>query len=181
MIFESNGYRIYYEQYGAGRDIVLLHGWGGRIDSFKPLIRDFSAEARITVLDFPGHGKSSLPPEPWSVTEYAQAVACWMESIGISNADIIAHSFGGRVAIVLAATYPNLVGKLVLTGVPVPGLVAQKISAKQKMRACAYSTLKKLCSEKLLGKKTASALREKLILRFGSADYRALVPEMRPT
>ena len=59
MEFEKNGCRMHYAQVGEGRDIVLLHGWGGCIDSWKPLMRDLQAQARVSALDFPGHGQSA--------------------------------------------------------------------------------------------------------------------------
>ncbi len=100
MEFEKNGCRIHYAQVGEGRDIVLLHGWGGCIDSWKPLMRDLQAHARVSALDFPGHGQSAEPPAPWDVSDFAQATAEWMRAAGIEKADVVAHSFGGRVAIV---------------------------------------------------------------------------------
>ena len=97
MEFEKNGCRMHYAQVGEGRDIVLLHGWGGCIDSWKPLMRDLQAHARVSALDFPGHGQSAEPPAPWDVSDFAQATAEWMRAAGIEKADVVAHSFGGRV------------------------------------------------------------------------------------
>ena len=76
MIFEAMGVQMYYEKHGeAGRPLLLLHGWGGKCESFLPVIRDFQDTHRIYVVDFPGHGRSSEPPEPWSADEYAEMIA----------------------------------------------------------------------------------------------------------
>ena len=181
MEFEKNGCRMHYAQVGEGRDIVLLHGWGGCIDSWKPLMRDLQAHARVSALDFPGHGQSAEPPAPWDVSDFAQATAEWMRAAGIEKADVVAHSFGGRVAIVLAAEHPELVGKLVLTGVPVAGLLENRPNAKKRLRGFVYRTLRSLCSARLLGVARAARLREALVQRFGSPDYRVLSPSMRQT
>ena len=181
MEFEKNGCRIHYAQAGKGQDIVLLHGWGGCVDSWKPLMRDLQAHARVSALDFPGHGRSDEPPTPWNVSDFAQATADWMRAADIKKADIVAHSFGGRVAIVLAAEYPELVGKLVLTGVPVPGLLENQPNATKQLRGFVYRALRSLCSPRLLGDARAARLREALVQHFGSPDYRVLSPSMRQT
>ncbi|HIS93341.1 MAG TPA: alpha/beta hydrolase [Candidatus Alectryocaccomicrobium excrementavium] len=181
MVFEKDGYRIHYAQAGEGQDIVLLHGWGGCIGSWKPLMRDLSTRARVSVPDFPGHGQSAEPPVPWDVSDFARAIADWMRALGMEKADIVAHSFGGRVAIVLAAEYPQLVNRLVLSGVPVPGLLEMRPSPRKRLRSGVYRALRAICSPALVGRVRAERMREALVQRFGSPDYRVLSPAMRKT
>ena len=138
-----------YEQEGQGRDVLLLHGWGGSVDSWIPIFNHLKGECRVTAIDFPGHG-------------------------GSSGCDIIAHSFGGRVAIKLAAERPQLVGRLLLTGAA--GLKPRR-GAKYYIKTYTFKALKRL-TYLLPG---GARLREKLGGRFGSADYRALPPAMRAT
>lgn len=183
MLIELNGAMLYYEQHGAsGKPLILLHGWGGSVDSWLPVIRDFQGERRITVIDFPGHGHSPEPPEPWSVTEYMEQIARLIAHLQLEGADIMAHSFGGRVALLLAATYPRLVGRMVLTGCA--GLIPRK-NLKQRARGAAYKGLKWAAGSGLmraaLGEEGTVALRERLQERFGSSDYKALSPSMRAT
>ena len=182
MIFEHNGQNLHYERQGAGKPLLLLHGWGGKIESWLPVIRDFSAERETIALDFPGFGQSPEPKVPWSVTEYMELTAAFIRQHGLKGVDIVAHSFGGRVTILLAATYPELAGKLVLTGAA--GLIAPP-NQKRKARSSLYKALKGVVESApvhaLLGDEIVGSLREKLIQRFGSADYRALTPTMRPT
>ena len=62
MIFEAMGVQMYYEIHGeAGRPLLLLHGWGGKCESWLPVTRDFQDTHKIYVIDFPGHGRSSEP------------------------------------------------------------------------------------------------------------------------
>ena len=61
MKITVNNLNINYIQYGKGKDIVLLHGWGQNIEMMKPLGDYFSDNYRITILDLPGFGKSDEP------------------------------------------------------------------------------------------------------------------------
>ena len=68
------GVSLNYEQYGDhGPNVLLLHGWGCSIELFRPIIDDLKSEYRLTAVDFPAHGKSAQPPEPWGVSDFAQA------------------------------------------------------------------------------------------------------------
>ena len=182
MEFIYDGVKVYYEQYGeAGDHLLLLHGWGGKCESWLPVIRDFQGAMRLTVVDFPGHGRSGEPNEPWSVTEYMEMTAALLRHLGIERTHIMAHSFGGRVSILLASTHPEMVGKMVLTGAagirPMP-------TAKKSMKSRVYGALKKTAdnavTRKLFGD-TVDEWRHELGTMFGSEDYKKLSPGMRAT
>lgn len=182
MIFEHDGQALYYERQGAGKPLLLLHGWGGKIESWLPVTRDFPRTREVIALDFPGFGRSPEPELPWSVTEYMELTAAFVRQLGIEGADILAHSFGARVAILLSATYPELAGRLVLTGAA--GLIPVR-TKKKRARSTLYKALKGAVESAplrvLLGEEKVKEFREALIQRFGSSDYRALTPTMRPT
>ena len=175
MILDINGVACRYEQYGQGRDVLLLHGWGGSVDNWIPVTNFLKDKCRVTVIDFPGHGQSGEPDESgWAVDEYFDFTAAFIEKMGIAGCDIIAHSFGVRVTLQLAAKRPELVGKLLLTGAA--GLKPRR-SAKYYVKTYTFKFLKKMTYILPGGAK----LREKLSGRFGSADYKALKPSMRAT
>jgi len=183
MYFESGGARLYYERHGdAGRPVLLLHGWGGKCESFRPVIRDFQSEYRLIAVDFPGHGRSSEPPSPWSVTEYARLIAALMENLGIDNADIIGHSLGGRVGIVLSAERPELVGKLIMTGAA--GILPKR-GLMFRLKRGTFKLCRTLVDNRparaLFGEAQVERLNERLVQRFGSSDYKLLSREMRKT
>ena len=181
MIFTANGAQVYCEQTGSGKDVLLLHGWGCTTEHFRPIINDLQSDYRLTVIDFPGHGKSGRPPVPWGVGDYARCVEELLQQLHIEKCSIIAHSFGGRVTLHLAANHPQMVDKLVLTGCA--GLKKPQ-TEEQKKRSAAFRKKKKLLQGlaklPLVGSLADKAM-EKLRRQYGSADYNALDAEMRQT
>ncbi len=182
MITDLMSVRLHVEQYGsAGPQVLLLHGWGCGIQHFEPIIRDLQKDHRLTALDFPAHGSSSQPPEPWDVHQFAKLTAQLIESLQLAPVHLVAHSFGARIALCLSTGYPDLIGRMVLTGAA--GIRPPADPERQK-KSAAYQRGKHLAEQ--LGKlprlqKASDALREKLVRKYGSADYAALTPEMRAT
>ncbi len=114
MTTDVNGIRVFYEQEGEGEDIVLLHGWGASAASFRPLFDYLSKRSRTLALDFPGFGNSDTPSEVWGVKEYGEFLLSFFDAIKLKSVRLIAHSFGGRVAIWIAAHFPERVSKIIL-------------------------------------------------------------------
>ena len=152
------------ERFGEGPvDVIALHGWGRTGKDFAPIVGNMSALA----VHLPGFGAAPPPPNAWSPADYAM----WLTQ-GIDPQRppvIVGHSFGGRVAIRLAASHPQLVKSLVLSGVPL-GRLHPKKSAPLQLRLA-----KALGSMGLVSK----ARVEKLRKQFGSADYNAAQGVMR--
>ena len=182
MDFEHNGAVMHYERLGeSGRPLVLLHGWGCSSETMAPIMRDMSADHRVIVVDFPGHGKSPEPPEPWEVTEFARLTRALMEKESFLGADVIAHSFGGRVALYLAAEMPDTFSRMLLTGCAgIPNKPNNKLSARTKMYKALRNLADNSVTRAVFGDKVDD-WREALIQEFGSADYKALTPSMRQT
>jgi pimeloyl-ACP methyl ester carboxylesterase len=113
---EIDGITVRYQAGGQGPQVLLLHGWGGSIESFTPVYSDLMRSYTVYAFDFPGFGASSLPPTPWGSADYARLTLRMMDLLELVKPHMIAHSFGGQVAITLAATRPDRVGKLILVG-----------------------------------------------------------------
>ena len=105
--------KIAYDVAGEGAPLLLLHGWGVERSVFAPLQQYFARHMQVWRLDFPGFGQSAEPPVPWGVRDYADFVQDFCRVVGLENPSILGHSFGGRVAIVLAER--GFGAKLVLT------------------------------------------------------------------
>ena len=157
---------INYIQYGEGRDILLLHGWGQNIEMMKPLGDNFANKFRITILDLPGFGLSEEPHNPWTIDDYSLLLENFVKQVGIKRPIVIGHSFGGRVAIRFSARNP--IEKLVLFGSPCIR-IQEELSLKVKI-------LKKL--KTLPG---MNAIGEYMKQFIGSRDYKAASPIMRQT
>jgi pimeloyl-ACP methyl ester carboxylesterase len=101
---------------GRGDDVVVLHGWGGRIESMAPTISCLAQAFRVTALDLPGFGESPVPETAWGTPEYAAFVAGAVGKLGIDRARFVGHSYGAKTSLYLAATRPELVERLVAVG-----------------------------------------------------------------
>ena len=177
---------VSYEISGNGKHrILLLHGWGADKSLMQP-VRDAmakSAEEEFTFMtvDFPGHGESGRPPEPWGVPEYASCLLKLLKETSFLPCSVIAHSFGCRVAAWIACNAPETFSRMVLTGAA--GIRPPQTPEGRK-RSIRYQHLKKMVETagKIPGcKKAAEEAMQKLRKRFGSADYNALDSEMQKT
>lgn len=147
---------------GEGKDLVLLHGYLASKESFYPQIEYFSRYFRVTAPDFPGMGGAEALEAAWSVDDYADWTNEFLARRGIEFPHVIAHSFGGRVAVKLLSR-GECFDRAVLTGCA--GIIPKR-GIKYKLRVRAYRIAKKLAPE----------YAEK---KFGSAEYRTLSPVMR--
>lgn len=170
---------------GSGpRACLLLHGWMCSSQLMESVRGALEGSMRVAAIDFPGHGrngKSAPPPEPWGVPEYMEMTAEIIRRLKLAPCDIVAHSFGARVAILLASTYPELVGRMILTGAA--GLKkpkSEKATAKQTLYKGLRGAMNLAEKTHLFGTLPERG-REALVQTFGSPDYRALSPEMRKT
>lgn len=183
MMTDVLGIPSHYEKYGdAGEEILLLHGWGVTLEAcIAPLAKALQTNCRVTALEFPAHGASGKPAQTWGVPEYAAWVKAMMETLRLAPQTVVAHSFGGRVAIVLATHYPQLVTRMVLTGAA--GLIAPKTAA-QEAEGRRYQRQKQqlemLKALPLIGR-FARAAQERLRDKRSSPDYKALDEEMKKT
>ena len=146
-------------QKGEGRDLVFFHGYLASKESFYPQIEYFSKFYRVTAFDFPGFGASSPLSAAWSVGDYADWTKEYLASLGIENPLVIAHSFGGRVAVKCLSREP-LFDRAVLCGCA--GIIPKR-TFSYHMRVKAYRAVKKI----------APRFAER---KFGSPEYRSLSP-----
>ncbi|MCL6637237.1 MAG: alpha/beta hydrolase [Alicyclobacillus sp.] len=172
---DIDGITVAYDEDGAGEPLLFLHGWGGSAQSFLPVYQAFQPWFRVLAIDFPGFGESSLPPETWGVGEYAALVRQFLRRLGIERTHIIAHSFGGRVAIWLAAHDPDMVGKLTL--VDAAGVKPQR-PLSYYCKVYAFKCCKTLYRWGLFGPRNEERL-ERLYRRFGSKDFQEAGPMRR--
>jgi pimeloyl-ACP methyl ester carboxylesterase len=171
-----DGHETYYWTQGAGEPILLLHGWGSSGESFAGVAEALEDEFALHAVDLPGFGWSAPPPAAWASSDYAAHVDRFMEVAGLPSAHVLGHSFGGRVAIGLAARFPQRVRKLVL--VASAGIRPGR-TAGYYFRVAVAKAAGRAFSPALWGRR-GERLREAAIARVGSRDY-LRAGRLRPT
>src|SRR5436190_20258409 len=110
-----NGAKVYYEVYGAGDPIVLLHGAYMTINSnWSELIPILSKTRKVIALEMDGHGHTPLSQRPMSYQTLASDVASVLKNLKIDSADILGFSYGGTVAYQFAIDHPAMTKKLII-------------------------------------------------------------------
>ncbi len=113
----SDSTKLYFEVYGAGAPILLIHGGVfGYISEFSQLIPILSEEFQVICLATRGHVKSDIGHEPYSYEQRADDAYKLLQHLGAGQVTVIGFSDGGFAAYKLAAMYPDLVKKVVAIG-----------------------------------------------------------------
>lgn len=152
--------------------IVWGHGWGQTHTAFLPMAESLTQAGDHILLDFPGFGESPPPPDVWSTSNYADAIALWLKEQNMPPVIWIGHSFGCRVGLQLAARHPQCVAAMAL--IAGAGL-KKKFPPHKKLYFRARIRLFKLLRKAL----PAGPFKDRIIARFGSADYNASNGVMR--
>lgn len=113
---ELNGIQTYYEVYGQGYPLFLLHGFTQSSQSWNQFIPEFNNEYEIYLVDLMGHGKSSAFSEKVSVKSAAQNLMNLIEYLGLENIIAIGYSYGGEILFQLALINPDLVKSMIIIG-----------------------------------------------------------------
>jgi pimeloyl-ACP methyl ester carboxylesterase len=104
-----------YKVGGAGKTILLLHGWGDRAAGLKDLQAALSKKYKVIALDLPGFGNTQAPTSDWDLNDYANFVSNFLNKIGDKKLHaIIGHSNGGAIAVRGLANGDFKADKLVL-------------------------------------------------------------------
>lgn len=144
--------------------VLALHGWGRDSTDFAEILAGVAAVAP----DLPGFGSSPPPARAWGADDYARHLQPVMSRMH-TPAVVVGHSFGGRIAVCLAARFPDLVGGLVLSGAPLVR-VAPPARPRLTFRLIRWGHRCGLVSDERM-----EAVRRK----YGSRDYRAARGVMR--
>ena len=110
-----NGLQLYYETYGSGRPLVLLHGGLMTIDlNFGPLLEPLAANRQVIAVELQGHGHTADTERPMTIEALAGDVVALLDHLQIAEADLFGFSLGGLVASGIALGSPTRVGKLIV-------------------------------------------------------------------
>jgi pimeloyl-ACP methyl ester carboxylesterase len=112
----ANGIKLYYETYGQGAPLLLLHGNSGSIKSFRAQIASFAKYYTVIAVDTRGQGKSSEDGREYTYDLFAEDMNAFLNQLGLDSAYIVGWSDGGNTGLIMAMKYPNKVKKLVAMG-----------------------------------------------------------------
>ena len=169
MILDYNSKKMFYQFYNKNKTqtVAFLHGWGGNHLSLTKLFNSFD-NYNILTLDFFGFGQSDKPTKDFDVYTYADAVLKLINFLNLTNVSIVGHSFGGRIAIILASKQVNLINKIIL--IDSAGVRPRK-SLIKSTKIMKYKFNKFLVKHKMRDKKVLD--------KYGSSDYKCLDDEQK--
>jgi pimeloyl-ACP methyl ester carboxylesterase len=111
---EVNGHSVVYRYAGEGPPLILLHGFLCDSRCWRPQLADLSDQFRVVAWDAPGAGASSDPPDPFTITDWAQCLAQFLNVVGTKRAQVLGLSWGGILAQQFYRLYPDRVLALIL-------------------------------------------------------------------
>jgi pimeloyl-ACP methyl ester carboxylesterase len=113
---EANGLRVYYEVYGEGEPLLLIHGGTATCQSWASHVPAFSEHFRVFAPDSRGHGRTDNPTGEFGYRLMADDVAALIEALGLQRPLVLGYSDGGQIALELGMRYRGLARALVLGG-----------------------------------------------------------------
>ena len=112
---EVNGLKMYYEIYGQGKPLVLIHGGGSTIQSnFGKVIPLFAKNRKVIAVELQAHGRTSDRNADLSFEQDADDIATLLKNLNIDKADFFGFSNGGTTTLQIAIRHPEIVNKIVL-------------------------------------------------------------------
>lgn len=112
---EVNGLKMYYETYGQGKPLVLIHGGGSTIQStFEKVIPLFAKSRKVIAVELQAHGRTSDRNADLSFEQDADDIAALLANLKIDEADFFGFSNGGTTTLQIAIRHPEIVDKIVL-------------------------------------------------------------------
>lgn len=169
------GQKLHYDETGpeTGRPVILMHGWGCNFTTVRSIASILEPGMHVYNLDLPGHGSSPEPDSVWGVGEYTDMVEDFIDTLHLKDPVLIGHSFGGRIAIMLASRRP--LTKIML--VDAAG-IKPKRPLKYYIKVYSFKAARKLLPV-VMGKKRGEKILDAWRAKAGSADYRQSSPMMR--
>lgn len=152
---------------GQGDPIILLHGWGTKIESLFPISSYLEKRMRVIAVDFPGFGQTDFPPRAWGVGDYTEWLILLIRKLNIETACFLGHSFGGRVCIKLASLYPQMVKKMIL--IDSAGVRQFEFNWRNQAISTVSMVIKPLIN--MLPKQLVNKIRWRFYSSIGSTDY----------
>lgn len=171
-----DGLNVHYSESGPedAQPIVLMHGWGCNISTVASIENILARGMHVFNIDLPGHGKSDEPDSPWGIDDYTRLIETFISRVSIINPYLAGHSFGGRIAILMASRHPEI-KKIIL--IDAAGIKPRR-KLKYYIKVYSFKLMKKLLPV-IIGKAKGQEVIENMRNKAGSADYNSSSPMMK--
>jgi len=130
---------MHYEEYGVGKPIVLLHGFGGCAQNWHPFTAKLSERHRLIIVDLRGHGYSTNPDNKFTHRDAAGDVFLLLEKLGIDHFSAMGMSSGGMTLLHMATSQPKRIDSMIL----ISATSYFPDQARAIMRRASFSTMPK--------------------------------------
>jgi len=114
----ANGLNLYYEVYGSGDPLVLLHGGLGSIEMVAPVLPGLAKRRQVIAFDLQGHGRTADVDRPLRFQGMADDLSTAIDHLGLGLVDVMGYSLGAGVALQLALRHAAQVRRLALISFP---------------------------------------------------------------
>ena len=111
-----NGKQLYYEAYGEGPPLIMLHGYTLSSRMWVPFLEDFQQDYEVYIIDLTGHGKSDGFTEDLSIRSVAKDLDALLHYLQLDSVKAIGFSYGGDVLFQLAILHPDLLESMITIG-----------------------------------------------------------------
>ncbi|WP_422082954.1 alpha/beta fold hydrolase [Ulvibacterium sp.] len=115
-IVNVNGIELYYEQYGKGEPLLLLHGWTQSSQFWSEYISTYAQSYEVYAVDLRGHGKTTPLTEDFSIQKSAKDIIALMDYLSLKRVKAIGLSYGGLVLLQIGDLLPDRLESVILIG-----------------------------------------------------------------
>ena len=175
---------FYYEVYGQGPPLVLLHGLGSSLLDWEHQVKVLADHFQVVTVDLRGHGQTGKAPGPYSVSLFASDVAKLIQSLQLAPVHVAGLSMGGMIAFQLALDTPELVKSLIIINSG-PALILKTSQERTAfflrdliVRCLGMGYLAQKLAKILLPEPHQKPLREKLIKRWSANNKKAYLASL---
>ncbi|MEM1136645.1 MAG: alpha/beta hydrolase [Bacteroidota bacterium] len=113
-IVNVNGIELYYEVYGEGEPLILLHGWTQSSQFWIEYIKEYAKSYEVYALDLRGHGRTTPLTKDFSIKKAANDILAFMDHLSLNKVKAMGLSFGGIALLQLASLNPNRIESMIL-------------------------------------------------------------------
>lgn len=176
---------IHYERSGRGRPLVFLHGLGSSSADWERQVKVFSDTYDVIVPDLRGHGQTTKPPGPYTISQFAEDIATFLDELDPGPVRLVGISLGGMAGFQMVADRPDLVSRFVAVNA-LPAFEVEKLSYKVQLvlrrvftRLFSMERIGAMLAKRLFPDPDLARERETMVRRWALNDKKAYSATLR--